>query len=123
MKPQIKPFVVEIKHGRRDQKSPTHSIWGDIDMAAYGLSECQPKIPAEGLTAAKTAAPESTIRTAVDMVPDVKPSAPPSVGIIIATGLHYVQVRDNGAKHELIGPFRTREQAQSEAAKWTGALK
>ncbi|PWV83737.1 hypothetical protein DEV92_12015 [Phyllobacterium myrsinacearum] len=39
MKPQKKPFVVEIKHGRRGQKSPVASIWGDIDMSTYGLSE------------------------------------------------------------------------------------
>lgn len=41
-----------------------------------------------------------------------------SVGIVVATGLHYVQVKDCGVRHELIGPFRTREQAQAEVAKW-----
>ena len=39
MKPQKKPFVVEIKQSRRGQKAPVASIWGDIDMSTYGLSE------------------------------------------------------------------------------------
>lgn len=42
MKPQKKPFVVEIKQSRRGQKSPVASIWGDIDIATYGLSEDNP---------------------------------------------------------------------------------
>jgi hypothetical protein len=49
---------------------------------------------------------------------EIKTSAASSVGIVVATGLHYVQVNDRGVKHELIGPFRTREQAQAEVAKW-----
>jgi hypothetical protein len=35
--------------------------------------------------------------------------------ILKASRLHYVRGFDNGAKHELIGRFRTREQAQTEA--------
>jgi hypothetical protein len=52
-----------------------------------------------------------------------EPPAPSSVGIVGASGLHYVRVFDNGAKHELIGPFRTRDQAQPEVAKWIARFK
>lgn len=50
---------------------------------------------------------------------EVKTSVASSVSIVVATGLHYVQVNDRGVRHELIGPFRTREHAQAEVAKWT----
>lgn len=58
MKPQKKPFVVEIRQSRRGQKAPVASIWGDIDMSTYGLSEdnlaCAPeassRIKAEAVT-------------------------------------------------------------------------
>lgn len=42
---------------------------------------------------------------------EVKRPCSSSLDIIIASGLHYVQVNDSAARQELIGPFRTREQA------------
>lgn len=142
MKPQKGPFVVEIKHNRRDQKSPAHSIWGDIDMSAYGLPENNTECSAEREISIKASGmPESAVElirgqsspkryvddeyevTAANDVSKVKPSAPSSVSIVVASGLHYVRVYDNGAKHELVGPFRTREQAQTEAAKWIEGFK
>jgi hypothetical protein len=56
--------------------------------------------------------------TIEDKALNSKSSAPTSVGIVTSSGLHYVQVYHNGAQHALIGPFRTRELAQGEAAKW-----
>lgn len=35
MKPEKKPFVVEIKNGRRLSRQE-HSIWGEIDLKAVG---------------------------------------------------------------------------------------
>jgi hypothetical protein len=128
MKQQKRPFVVEIKHNRRSHKSPARSIWEDVDLTAYKLSEVDPQasagkreIPADLVTAklesiANDATAEGTASTR-------KPPAPSSVDMVKANGLHYVQVYDNGAKHELIGPFRTREQAQTEAAKWIERFK
>jgi len=108
MKPQKRPFAVEIKHSRRSQKSATRSIWGDVDLTAYQLTEIDPE--------ASAGKPEIPAEP-------VKPPASSSVGMVKANGLHYVQVYDNGAKHERIGPFRTREQAQAEAAKWLERFK
>lgn len=126
MKPQNRPYVVEIKHSRRCQKSPADSIWGDVDLTAYQLPEVdrevltrKAEIPAEPV-AAKL---ETYDATAEGTASNREPPAPSSVGIVKASGLHYVRVVDNGAKHELIGPFRTREQAQTEAAKWIARFK
>ncbi|CAN7719949.1 hypothetical protein LJR231_006101 [Phyllobacterium sp. LjRoot231] len=128
MKPQKRPFAVEIKHSRRSQKSAAGSIWGDVDLTAYELSDIdpevpagKPEVPADLVTAeleavANKAASEGTILNR-------EPPAPSSVGLVKANGLYYVRVYDNGAKHELIGPFRTREQAQAEAAKWIKRFK
>jgi hypothetical protein len=44
MKPQKRPYVVEIKHSRRSLKSPAGSIWGDVDLAAYQSSEIDREI-------------------------------------------------------------------------------
>ncbi|PSH61693.1 hypothetical protein CU102_26635 [Phyllobacterium brassicacearum] len=120
MKPQMRPFTVEIKQSRRNQKSSAQSIWSDIDLSAYQSSESvpesstnKPEIPAT---------PVTDEIEANDMIVDKtltrEPSAPSSVGIVKSSGLHYVQVHNNGTQHALIGPFRTRELAQGEAAKW-----
>jgi hypothetical protein len=126
MKSQKRPYVVEIKHSRRSLKSPAGSIWGDVDLAAYQLSEIdrevlarKAELPAEPV-AAKL---ETNGATAEGTALNREPPAPSSVGIVKASGLHYVRVFDNGARHELIGPFRTREQAQIEAAKWIARFK
>ncbi len=126
MKPQKRPFAVEIKHSRRSQKAPAGSIWSDVDLTAYQLTEIdreasagKPESPAEPVTAEL----ETNDATAEGTASNRKSPAPSSVGIVKANGLHYVQVYDNGAKHELIGPFRTREQAQAEAAKWIARFK
>lgn len=126
MKPQKRPYVVEIKHNRRSLKSPTGSIWGDVDLTAYQLSEIdrevlarKAEVPPEPVAATLERYDATAEGTALNR----EPSAPSSVSIVKASGLHYVQVFDNGAKHELIGPFRTREQAQAEAAKWIARFK
>ncbi|CAN7679786.1 hypothetical protein LJR231_005469 [Phyllobacterium sp. LjRoot231] len=128
MKPQKRPFAVEIKHSRRSQKSPARSIWSDVDLTAYQLSEIdrealagKPEIPAQAVKEGLEAITNDA--TAEGTALNRKPPAPSSVGMVKANGLHYVQVHDNGAKHELIGPFRTREQAQTEAAKWIERFK
>ena len=128
MKPQKRPFAVEIKHSRRSQKPPAGSIWSDVDLTAYQLSEIdrealagKPEIPAEPIKKELEAIANDA--TAEGAALNRKSPAPSSVGIVKASGLHYVQVYDNGAKHELIGPFRTREQAQAEAAKWIERFK
>jgi len=121
MKLQKRPFVVEIKHSRRSQKSPAGSIWGDVDLTAYKLSGIAPEASAGSVTEKLEAiANDATVEgTALNR----KPPAPSSVGMVKANGLHYVQVYENGAKHELIGPFRTREQAGTETAKWIERFK
>ena len=57
MKPQTRPFTVEIKHSRRNQKSAVQSIWSDVDLSAYQSSEIdreiapsKPEIPATSVT-------------------------------------------------------------------------
>jgi hypothetical protein len=128
MKPQKRPFAVEIKYSRRSQKSPAGSIWSDVDLTGYQRSEIDPKasagkpeIPVD-LIAAELEAVTNDAMAEGDAL-NRKPPAPSSVGMVKANGLHYVQIYDKGAKHELIGPFRTREQAQAEAAKWIEHLK
>jgi hypothetical protein len=123
MKPQKRPFAVEIKRSRRSQKSAARSIWSDVDLTAYKLSEIdpqapagKPEVPVDLVTAELEAIANDA--TAEGTTLNTEPPAPSSVGMVKANGLHYVQVYDNGTKHELIGPFRTREQAQTEAAKW-----
>jgi hypothetical protein len=122
MKPQKRPFAVEIKHSRRSQKSPAGSIWGDVDLTAYQLSEVDRETSTGKPEIATPVTKELEAMTNDAPVGGTtlnrEPPAPSSVGIVKASGLHYVQVYDNGAKHELIGPFRTRELAQGEATKW-----
>ena len=121
MKPQKRPYTVEIKHSRRSQKSSAQSIWSDIDLSAYQSSESDPEIstsrPEIPATPA-TAEIEANDMMIEDKTLNREPSAPSSVGIVKSSGLHYVQVYNNGAQQALIGPFRTLELAQGEAAKW-----
>lgn len=121
MKPQMRAFTVEIKHSRRNQKSSAQSIWSDFDLSAYQSSESvpesstnKPEIPATPVTDEI----EANDMMIVDKTLTREPSTPSSVGIVKSSGLHYVQVYNNGTQHALIGPFRTRELAQGEAAKW-----
>jgi hypothetical protein len=123
MKPQKRPYVVEIKHSRRSLKSPAGSIWGDVDLTAYQLSEVDRetstgKLESPATPVTKELEAMTDDGTAGGTALNREPPAPSAVGIVGASGLHYVRVFHNGAKHELIGPFRTREQAQTEAAKW-----
>ena len=122
MKPQTRPFTVEIKHSRRNQKSAVQSIWSDVDLSAYQSSESvsgsstnKPEIPATPVTDEI----EANDMMIVDKTLTREPSAPSSVGIVKSSGLHYVQVYNNGTRRALIGPLpRTRELAQGEAAEW-----
>jgi hypothetical protein len=129
MKSQKRPFVVEIKHNRRSLKLLAGSIWGDVDLTAYKLSEIDPQAPAgkpevpADLVTTELAAVVNDATAEGTTLMNMEPPAPSFVGIVKASGLHYVRVFEHGAKHELIGPFRTREQAQIEAAKWIARFK
>ncbi|MBB3146722.1 hypothetical protein FHS21_003138 [Phyllobacterium trifolii] len=118
MKPQKQPFAVEIKLSRRKQKSTVQSIWSDIDLRAYQSTESDPE---SSTNKPETSATPITDEVEVnDMIEDLnrEPITPSSVGIVTSSGLRYVQVYNNAAQHALIGPFRTLELAQGEAAKW-----
>lgn len=120
MKPQKQPFAVEIKHSRRNQKSSVQSIWSGIDLSAYQSTESDPE---SSTNKPEISATPITDEVEVnDMIEDKalnrQPITPSSVGVVTSSGLHYVQVYNNGAQHALIGPFRTLELARGEAAKW-----
>jgi hypothetical protein len=134
MKQRKRPFVVEIRHNHRSQKSPGRSIWGDIDLRAYTHPDADPDTGAERSMIGSPTEMISSHRaisgtheakaneaTTVEVTEhDVEPLASSPIGVVKAYGLHYVQVYTHGTAHELIGPFRTRGEAQTEAAKWIG---
>ena len=126
MKPQKRPYIVEIKHSRRSRKSPAKSIWGDVDLSAYHLSEVDWGTSSGKSEIAARITKEleamSDDGTAPGTALNREPPAPSSVVIVRDSGFHYVQVFDNGAKYALIGPFRKRELAQGEAARWIARL-
>lgn len=110
---------------RRNQaqspKSCVHPIWRDVDWSAYQSSEIDQESSShkpEILSRPVPAEFEANDMVIEDKALNREPSAPSSVGIVKASGFHYVQVYNNGAQHALIGPFRTLELAQGEATKW-----
>jgi hypothetical protein len=84
MKLQKRPFVVEIKHSRRSQKSPAGSIWGDVDLTAYKLSGIALEASAESVTEELAAVANDATAEGTEL--NREPPAPSSVGIVKAHG-------------------------------------
>jgi hypothetical protein len=77
MKPQKRPFVVEIKQSRRGAKRPQHSIWGDLDLTAVkaDVAESDPEIVTRPNTSAVSAAASGSSNSARILPALVAPAA------------------------------------------------